>query len=226
MQSPTSRIVNRIGRSSCTSTITSRISNNNNFSTLATTISSPSAPCTTASRIQSNAGRRLVSSGRRRNASTTALTTLNLQQQAPQTITSRVFQNNNRSLSSAAVAKDPPSRRTTLETKDPIIVTERAADRIKTILQGDTAQGALGIRLGVKRRGCNGLSYTLNYAFEKPKKDIEIQSNGVNVYVEPMALFSVVGTVMDWEETELSSEFTFKNPNSKGECGCGESFTV
>ena len=49
-----------------------------------------------------------------------------------------------------------------------------------------------------------------------------MQSNGVKVFVEPMALFNVVGTVMDWEETELSSEFTFKNPNSKGECGCGK----
>lgn len=104
--------------------------------------------------------------------------------------------------------------------------TERAAERIKSILEGENAKGALGIRLGVKRRGCNGLSYTLNYAFEKPKKDIEMKSHGVKVFVEPMALFNVVGTVMDWEETELSSEFTFNNPNSKGECGCGESFTV
>ena len=124
------------------------------------------------------------------------------------------------------VKESKTRRRTTLETKDPIVLTERAADRIKGILRGDNAIGALGIRLGVKRRGCNGLSYTLNYAFEKPDRDIEMESHGVKVFIEPMALFNVVGTVMDWEETELSSEFTFNNPNSKGECGCGESFTV
>ncbi|KAG7355771.1 iron-sulfur cluster assembly accessory protein [Nitzschia inconspicua] len=133
-----------------------------------------------------------------------------------------------RLLSTAAAIDDSPARprRRTLETKDPIILTERAADRIKELLQGDNAKGALGIRLGVKRRGCNGLSYTLNYAMEKPEKDLEMETHGVKVYIEPMALFNVVGTVMDWEESELASEFTFNNPNSKGECGCGESFTV
>lgn len=110
---------------------------------------------------------------------------------------------------------------------NPIIVTERAAERIQNLLSGPNAEGAIGIRLGVKRRGCNGLSYTLNYAFEKPEKDEEMEGPlGVKVFIEPMALFNVVGTVMDWEETELSSEFTFNNPNSKGECGCGESFNV
>jgi iron-sulfur cluster assembly protein len=105
-------------------------------------------------------------------------------------------------------------------------VTESAANRIKELLNSENGKGALGIRLGVKRRGCNGLSYTLNYAFEKPPKDEEMEAHGIKVFIEPMALFNVVGTTMDWEETELSSEFTFSNPNSKGECGCGESFNV
>mmetsp|Transcript_22103 Transcript_22103/g.54688 ORF Transcript_22103/g.54688 Transcript_22103/m.54688 type:complete len:205 (+) Transcript_22103:166-780(+) len=199
----TSMIANRISRNA--STITSRI---NNFSAIAPTTSSSSR---VGSRIQTAAGTRLLSSRLQTNE-------IHIARAAVQ----------HRSLSSAnAVAEDePPRRRRTLETKDPITLTERAAERIKMILEGENAEGALGIRLGVKRRGCNGLSYTLNYAFEKPKKDLEMQSHGVKVFVEPMALFNVVGTVMDWEETELSSEFTFNNPNSKGECGCGESFTV
>jgi iron-sulfur cluster assembly protein len=54
----------------------------------------------------------------------------------------------------------------------------------------------------------------------------EVSAHGVTVLIDPMALFSVVGTTMDWLETDLSSEFVFENPNSKGKCGCGESFNV
>ena len=58
-------------------------------------------------------------------------------------------------------------------------------------------------------------------------QDDEVQApGGVRVFIEPGALFSIIGTEMDFEDTEISSEFTFKNPNSKGECGCGESFNV
>mmetsp|Transcript_7651 Transcript_7651/g.10904 ORF Transcript_7651/g.10904 Transcript_7651/m.10904 type:complete len:161 (+) Transcript_7651:218-700(+) len=127
---------------------------------------------------------------------------------------------------SAVAAEEESTKPRRRKRLDPIIVTESAADRIKELLAGENAKGALGIRLGVKRRGCNGLSYTLNYAFEKPEKDEEMEAHGVKVFIEPMALFNVVGTTMDWEESELASEFTFKNPNAKGECGCGESFNV
>lgn len=119
--------------------------------------------------------------------------------------------------------------------KAPIVVTPSAAKRISYLLSNATPETIngqyytkpLGIKLGVKRRGCNGLSYTLNYAYEKPKLSEEVlECHGILVIIEPMALFNVVGTVMDWVETDLTSEFTFENPNSKGECGCGESFTV
>jgi iron-sulfur cluster assembly protein len=115
-------------------------------------------------------------------------------------------------------------RRRILDTKDPIILTDRAAERIKELLQNKS--DAVGLRLGVRRRGCNGLSYTMNYATEENSKDVAMQSHGIRIFIEPMALFNIIGTTMDWQETEMASEFTFQNPNSKGECGCGESFNV
>jgi len=126
-----------------------------------------------------------------------------------------------------SIANSPSHRKPSRRRKiDPLIVTENAATRIKDLLASENGLGALGVRLGVKRRGCNGLSYTLNYTFEESEKDEMVAAHGVKVFIEPMALFSVVGTVMDYEDNDLTSEFTFVNPNSKGECGCGESFNV
>jgi iron-sulfur cluster assembly accessory protein len=120
----------------------------------------------------------------------------------------------------------PPRTERRRRTLDPIIVTESAARRLQELLEGNPSN-PIGIRLGTKKRGCNGLSYTLNYVTEISQKDEPMTtSNGVRVFIEPMALMNVVGTTMDWVETELSAEFTFTNPNSKGECGCGESFNV
>jgi iron-sulfur cluster assembly 1 len=138
-------------------------------------------------------------------------------------------------LSSAAVAAseaeeqaDAPKaaapKRKRRELPAPIKLTDRAADRIKQLMASKPDK--VGVRLGVKRRGCNGYSYTMNYADEKPPKDEEVADKGVRVFVDPMATFYIVGTTMDWEETELSAEFTFTNPNAKGSCGCGESFNV
>mmetsp|Transcript_44463 Transcript_44463/g.100511 ORF Transcript_44463/g.100511 Transcript_44463/m.100511 type:complete len:140 (+) Transcript_44463:120-539(+) len=121
--------------------------------------------------------------------------------------------------STEAVRKAPVRPR-----RAPLTITPRAAERIDELMAGKPE--IIGVRLGVRRRGCNGYSYTLNYAESPPPGDEEVSEHGVRVFVDPKAIFSVVGTTMDWEETPLSSEFTFNNPNEKGRCGCGESFNV
>lgn len=74
--------------------------------------------------------------------------------------------------------------------------------------------------------GCNGVSYTMNYAVEKGKFDEEVADKGVRVFIEPSALLKITGTTMDWKEDDIAAEFTFSNPNAKNVCGCGESFST
>lgn len=82
------------------------------------------------------------------------------------------------------------------------------------------------IRIGVRNRGCSGLTYHLEYVTEPGKFDEYVEQDGVKVFIDSKALFSIVGSEMDWIDDKLSSRFIFRNPNSKGTCGCGESFMV
>jgi iron-sulfur cluster assembly protein len=104
-------------------------------------------------------------------------------------------------------------------------VTEAAAQRIQALL---TKRGkpSVGIRVGVRSRGCSGLTYTLEYADEKGKFDEVVQDKGVTILIDPKASMFIIGTEMDFVEDKLQSGFTFRNPNEKGRCGCGESFHV
>jgi len=104
-------------------------------------------------------------------------------------------------------------------------LTDAAADRIRALL-AKRGKPALGIRVGVRSRGCSGLTYTLEYADEKGKLDEMVQDKGVTVLIDPKASMFIIGTEMDYVEDKLQSGFTFRNPNEKGRCGCGESFHV
>ena len=80
----------------------------------------------------------------------------------------------------------------------------------------------------MRRRGCNGYSYVMNYTdgHDIGKLDEVVEEHEVRVIVESKALMFLIGTKMDYVDDEVRAEFVFNNPNSKGECGCGESFHV
>ena len=91
----------------------------------------------------------------------------------------------------------------------------------------------LGIRIGINKKGCNGLNYTMKYITDNDEgrkivsKDEVIDiAEGITIFIDPLAVFAIVGAVIDWKENDLTSEFTFINPNAKGFCGCGDSFNV
>lgn len=112
-----------------------------------------------------------------------------------------------------------------METKAPISITDAAAERVKTLLE-KRGKPSAGIRIGVRTKGCSGMSYTLEYADEKSQFDEVVEMNGVTVLIDPKASMFIFGTEMDWVEDKMQSGFVFRNPNEKGRCGCGESFHV
>jgi len=91
---------------------------------------------------------------------------------------------------------------------------------------GQRGKPALGIRVGIRSRGCSGMTNTLEYADEKGKFDEMVRDKGVTILIDPKATMFIIGTEMDYVEDKLQSGFTFRNPNEKGRCGCGESFHV
>jgi iron-sulfur cluster assembly protein len=105
-----------------------------------------------------------------------------------------------------------------------ISLTSAAADRVRSFL-GRRGHG-VGLRLSVKKTGCSGFAYVVNYADEIAADDIVFENQGVKVIVDRASLDFIDGTEVDFVKQGLNEAFRFRNPNVKGECGCGESFTV
>ena len=109
--------------------------------------------------------------------------------------------------------------------KTAITITDAAAERVKSLL-AKRGKPSVGIRIGVRSKGCSGLSYTLEYADKRDPMDELVEQHGVTVLIDPKATLFILGTEMDYVEEKLQSGFVFRNPNEKGRCGCGESFHV
>ncbi|XP_060526982.1 iron-sulfur cluster assembly 1 homolog, mitochondrial [Cylas formicarius] len=115
-------------------------------------------------------------------------------------------------------------KRKLIPSRAALILTPAAVNRVKELLKGKTEY--VGLKIGVRQRGCNGLSYTLDYAKTKDAMDEEVAQDGVRVFIDKKAQLTLLGTEMDFVTDKLSSEFVFNNPNIKGTCGCGESFSI
>ena len=105
-----------------------------------------------------------------------------------------------------------------------IMITENAANRVKTFLA--KRGGAAGLRVGVRRTGCSGLAYVIDFAERIEADDYVFEDRGVKVVINPESMKYLDGTELDFVKEGLNEAFKFRNPNVKSECGCGESFNV
>ncbi|TVV72244.1 HesB/IscA family protein [Sphingomonas solaris] len=85
---------------------------------------------------------------------------------------------------------------------------------------------SVGVKLSTPRRGCSGLAYSVDYIASADPMDEKIATPGGDLYVDGGSILYLIGSTMDWVEDDFTAGFVFQNPNAKGACGCGESFTV
>ena len=106
-----------------------------------------------------------------------------------------------------------------------IALTPAAEARIAELM-AKAPENAIGVKLSTPRRGCSGLAYSVDYVTEENAFDEKIATPGGAFYVAGGSLLYLIGSTMDWVEDDFATGFVFANPNAKGACGCGESFTV
>ena len=106
-----------------------------------------------------------------------------------------------------------------------LILTSAAEARIVTLM-ASAPEGTIGVKLSTPKRGCSGLAYNVDYVSEAVAFDERIDTPKGTLFVDGGSILYLIGSTMDWVEDDFTAGFVFNNPNAKGACGCGESFTV
>jgi len=117
----------------------------------------------------------------------------------------------------------PAKRR--LERPAAVLLTPAAEARVAALM-ARAPDDAIGVKLSTPRRGCSGLAYSVDYVTQEVKYDEKIETPGGIFYIDGASVLYLIGATMDWREDDFVAGFVFDNPNAKGACGCGESFTV
>lgn len=106
-----------------------------------------------------------------------------------------------------------------------VILTPSAEQRIADLMR-QAPEGTIGVKLSTPKRGCSGLAYSVDYVTDEAKFDEKIATPGGVLYIDGASVLYLLGSTMNWVEDDFTAGFVFNNPNAKGSCGCGESFTV
>jgi iron-sulfur cluster assembly protein len=112
-----------------------------------------------------------------------------------------------------------PSRRAA------VILTPSAEARISHLM-AQAPDDAIGVKLSTPRRGCSGLAYSVDYVTAADPFDERIETPAGPFFIDGASVLYLIGSTMDWVEDDFTAGFVFQNPNAKGSCGCGESFTI
>ena len=115
---------------------------------------------------------------------------------------------------------------TTLRSRPAALTLTPSAEKRIADLMAQAPEGTIGVKLSTPRRGCSGLAYSVDYIASANPMDEKVATPGGDLYIDGPSLLYLIGSNMDWVEDDFAAGFVFANPNAKGSCGCGESFTV
>jgi iron-sulfur cluster assembly protein len=115
---------------------------------------------------------------------------------------------------------------TRMRTKRAALTLTPAAEARVAELMARAPEGTVGVKLSTPRRGCSGLAYSVDYVSDAHPLDERIETPAGAFFIDSGSVLYLIGSTMDWKEDDFAAGFVFDNPNAKGQCGCGESFTV